>query len=606
MVDDAGNVTYPSALIVGSLTASNVASKAELQAVDNAATSHFALVGSEAHGLGDISTKSTNDFTSAEAFTAFTQAIASIIAYSPTGTLGSAAYESTTNFASASSQLVMSNWVTETFATTGALAAVFDAIPTGTLSSIVYQSPTNFASAAAFTAFTQAMAAITLHSPTGALGSAAYYPYTFFETNGAAAAVKAYADATFLSEAISENVLIHIPTGYVSETAYMDPTNFTSQVAFNAFSNWVNTLVTNVFVDALIDGLSYWRKDGGWTNAIVLPVPASREVLLTVTPNTNNISAVSIFTRADAGQELEIGGVRNTVGNIPQPGDTKETALELVNGTATNFLAVDWATEPVASVGRRGGARRNLATESYVTNAIAGITNTGGGITLADSTNATMNLLTNGAVNATFNTLWLIDGGGKTQLEVLGPYSHLRWSEGYEGSFYGDGGGLSNIPLSGVIGAISNIIVNGTTGAVANGMASITNLPTGSGGGMDTNAAGVIATNAVNDSNRIMYPLATTPTTLITRAMGNLIKLDFTTNVTSLGFDKSGYSTNQPLGVTLHMNLRGFALAFNTNVDQFVASSTAVAVIPTNGWFTLRCDGLPERNTNAPNVTVRQ
>lgn len=133
-----------------------------------------------------------------------------------------------------------------------------------------------------------------------------------------------------------------------------------------------------------------------------------------------------------------------------------------------------------------------------------------------------------------------------------------------------------------------------------------TNVPAST----DTNVvialAQVLATNAVNDSNQIMYPLATTATTMISRAMGNKIKLDLTTNIVSLGWDKSGYTTNQPIGVTLYMNLRGFALGFNTNVDQFIGSSTAVAVIPTNGWFSLRCTGLPERDTNAPNISVRQ
>jgi hypothetical protein len=125
---------------------------------------------------------------------------------------------------------------------------------------------------------------------------------------------------------------------------------------------------------------------------------------------------------------------------------------------------------------------------------------------------------------------------------------------------------------------------------------------------LDTNTvialAQVVATNAVNDAGRYPYILASAPTTTLTRAMGNLVMLELTSNVTLFQIDNTGWSTNERAYGELDLDLKGFSFAWNTNVGQF--SGTSTLVVPTNGMARFRWDGLPHRDTNTANKAVRQ
>lgn len=246
--------------------------------------------------------------------------------------------------------------------------------------------------------------------PTQELGTAAYMSTTnFVSSSDVIGGTYNHTSLTNLNgdalyRHITLNQVGYIPTNYLADTAYLPSTNFLLVV--NA---------TNVFVDAPSDANSYARKSNAW-------------------------SAIPLFNYYGPFAE-EVYSYRANIAVIPQPGDTKQIALELVNGITTNFLALDY--DHNARVGVRGGDDLKLATESYVTNALAGITNTGSGtfdhasltnlqgdasyqhistaqvsriptstVVYAESDPVAMAALTNGTVNANFANLFVGGGSG--------------------------------------------------------------------------------------------------------------------------------------------------------------------------------------------------
>jgi hypothetical protein len=250
----------------------------------------------------------------------------------------------------------------------------------------------------------------------------------------------------------------------------------------------------------------------------------------------------------------------------------------------------------------------------------------------SSTTNDTIQLMTNGTISAKFYDLKMTG-----DLDITN--SDAYFDDVHGSTFSGNGYNITNILVAGVVGAVSNIIVNGTTGTVAAGVASVT-IAAGGGGitnlTASTNSAGVAvqvdasnwtigtsvvatasldtntvkalaqveATNAVNDAGRYPYILASAPTTTLTRAMGNLVMLELTSNVTMFQIDNTGWSTNERAYGELDLDLKGFSFAWNTNVGQF--SGTTTLVVPTNGMARFRWDGLPHRDTNTANKAVRQ